>query len=101
MDLLVQDGWVPSYSIAAVLLQIRMAISSLEPRPARLARNGDWKRPYGAQEAFEGWCAPKCLIICIHCFQDSRGLRPPTAGGCQRELNSLCYDKTRSTVVFF
>jgi len=59
MDLLVQDGWVPSYSIAAVLLQIRMAISSLEPRPARLARGGDWKRPYGAQEAFEGQCIPK------------------------------------------
>jgi hypothetical protein len=93
MDLLVQDGWVPSYSIAAVLLQIRMAISSLEPRPARLARGGDWKRPYGAQEAFEGHCVLKCLIICADCFQDLRGLQPPMAGGCQRERDSLCCDK--------
>jgi ubiquitin-conjugating enzyme E2 Q len=54
MDLLVQDGWLPSYNIAAVLLQIRMAISSLEPRPARLARGDEWKRAYGTQEAFDG-----------------------------------------------
>ena len=27
------------YSISAVLMQIRLAISNLEPRPARLARN--------------------------------------------------------------
>lgn len=54
MDLLVQDGWLPSYNIAAVLLQIRMAISSREPRPARLASGQDWKRAYGTQEALEG-----------------------------------------------
>jgi hypothetical protein len=52
MDLLVADGWLPSYSIAAVLLQIRMAISSTEPRPARLAQN--WQTPYGVQEALDG-----------------------------------------------
>ena len=46
------DGWLPSYNIAAVLLQIRMAISSTEPRPARLAQN--WQIPYGAQEALDG-----------------------------------------------
>lgn len=34
-------GWLPSYSIAAVLLQIKLAISNLEPRPARLASNWD------------------------------------------------------------
>ena len=54
MDLLVQDGWLPSYNIAAVLLQIRMAISSTEPRPARLASGMDWKRSYGVEEALEG-----------------------------------------------
>ena len=52
MDLLVADGWLPSYNIAAVLLQIRMAISSTEPRPARLAQN--WQTPYGVQEALDG-----------------------------------------------
>ncbi|KAJ7120629.1 hypothetical protein C8R43DRAFT_1151577 [Mycena crocata] len=39
MDLLTSNGWLPSYSISAVLLQIRMAISNLDPNPARLARN--------------------------------------------------------------
>lgn len=40
MDLLTADGWLPSYSIPAVILQIKMAISNLDPKPARLAR--DW-----------------------------------------------------------
>lgn len=39
MDLLTSDGWLPSYSIPAILLQIKLAISNLEPQPARLAQN--------------------------------------------------------------
>jgi ubiquitin-conjugating enzyme E2 Q len=60
MDLLTSDGWLPSYryefsrkkieyildilggSISAVLMQIRLALSNLEPKPARLA--SDWNR---------------------------------------------------------
>ncbi|TFK51185.1 hypothetical protein OE88DRAFT_1658981 [Heliocybe sulcata] len=53
MDLLTSDGWLPSYSISSVLLQIRMAISNLDPRPARLDQH--WDRPYGVQEALEGY----------------------------------------------
>ncbi|KAL6306618.1 hypothetical protein BKA93DRAFT_773860 [Sparassis latifolia] len=53
MDLLTADGWLPSYSISAILLQIRLAISNLEPRPARLAQN--WDAPYGMHEALEGY----------------------------------------------
>jgi len=53
MDLLTSDGWLPSYSISAVLLQIKLAISNREPRPAQLARN--WDSPYGVQEALEGF----------------------------------------------
>ncbi|KIM73751.1 hypothetical protein PILCRDRAFT_99249 [Piloderma croceum F 1598] len=53
MDLLTSDGWLPSYSISAVLLQIKLAISNLEPRPAQLARN--WDTPYGVQESLEGF----------------------------------------------
>jgi len=53
MDLLTSDGWLPSYNISAVLLQIRLAISNLDPRPARLA--ADWKRPYSVQESLEGF----------------------------------------------
>ncbi|KAH7925790.1 hypothetical protein BV22DRAFT_408192 [Leucogyrophana mollusca] len=53
MDLLTSDGWLPSYSISAVLLQIKLAISSTDPRPARLA--GDWDRPYSPQDALDGY----------------------------------------------
>ncbi|KAM5545525.1 hypothetical protein V8D89_000563 [Ganoderma adspersum] len=53
MDLLTADGWLPSYSISAILIQIKLAISNLDPKPARLASN--WDRPYGMQEALEGY----------------------------------------------
>lgn len=53
MDLLTADGWSPAYSISAVLLQIKLAISNLDPRPARLARN--WDHPYAIHEAIEGY----------------------------------------------
>jgi len=53
MDLLTADGWLPSYSIPAVLLQIKMAISNLDPKPARLAQN--WDVPYTMREAVEGF----------------------------------------------
>ncbi|KAI0738313.1 hypothetical protein C8Q80DRAFT_1275827 [Daedaleopsis nitida] len=53
MDLLTADGWLPSYSISAILLQIKLAISNLDPRPARLAQA--WDMPYGMQEALEGY----------------------------------------------
>ncbi|KII84929.1 hypothetical protein PLICRDRAFT_116954 [Plicaturopsis crispa FD-325 SS-3] len=53
MDLLTADGWLPSYSISAVLLVIKVAISNLDPRPARLASN--WDTPYGVHEALEGY----------------------------------------------
>ncbi|KDQ51732.1 hypothetical protein JAAARDRAFT_497248 [Jaapia argillacea MUCL 33604] len=53
MDLLTSDGWLPSYNIPSILLQIRLAISNLDPRPARLATN--WDQPYGVHEALEGF----------------------------------------------
>ncbi|OCH92005.1 hypothetical protein OBBRIDRAFT_791754 [Obba rivulosa] len=53
MDLLTADGWLPSYSISAVLLQIKLAISNIDPRPARLAPN--WDTPYHIGEALEGY----------------------------------------------
>ncbi|KDR71552.1 hypothetical protein GALMADRAFT_253891 [Galerina marginata CBS 339.88] len=53
MDLLTSDGWLPSYSISAVLMQIRLALSNLDPRPARLA--SDWNRPYDVQESLAGF----------------------------------------------
>ncbi|TCD64374.1 hypothetical protein EIP91_004205 [Steccherinum ochraceum] len=68
MDLLTADGWLPSYSIPAVLLQIKLAISNLDPRPGRLS--SDWDKPYTIQEsvvgfqraaAFHGWRVPEGL----------------------------------------
>ncbi|KAJ7187359.1 hypothetical protein C8R46DRAFT_880049 [Mycena filopes] len=53
MDLLTSDGWLPSYSISAVLMQIKLAISNLDPRPARLASN--WNSPYAVSEALAGF----------------------------------------------
>ncbi|KAF8968508.1 hypothetical protein BDZ97DRAFT_1798782 [Flammula alnicola] len=53
MDLLTSDGWLPSYSISAVLMQIRLALSNLEPKPARLST--DWNRPYGVDESLAGY----------------------------------------------
>ncbi|KAH9934607.1 hypothetical protein B0H21DRAFT_759509 [Amylocystis lapponica] len=53
MDLLTADGWSPIYNIPGILLQIRMAISNLEPRPARLAHN--WNLAYHMAEALDGY----------------------------------------------
>ncbi|KAM0753059.1 hypothetical protein T439DRAFT_323673 [Meredithblackwellia eburnea MCA 4105] len=54
MDLLTSSGWLPSYNFSAILVQIRMAISSTEPKPARLDPNG-WKAPYTMSEAVAGF----------------------------------------------
>jgi ubiquitin-conjugating enzyme E2 Q len=54
MDLLTADGWLSTYSIPAVLLNIRMAMSNLEPRPARLD-GAQWNVPYSMEEAVVGF----------------------------------------------
>ncbi|KAF9443862.1 hypothetical protein P691DRAFT_712655, partial [Macrolepiota fuliginosa MF-IS2] len=54
MDLLTADGWSPSYNIPAVLMQIKLAISNLDPRPARLDPS-HWNMPYQMREALEGY----------------------------------------------
>jgi ubiquitin-conjugating enzyme E2 Q len=36
MELLTSSGWSPASSLESVLLQVRMAMSALDPRPARL-----------------------------------------------------------------
>ncbi|KAF1833761.1 hypothetical protein BDW02DRAFT_371019 [Decorospora gaudefroyi] len=65
MQLLTNDGWSAVSSIESVLLQVRMAISSLEPKPARLQSGG--RMDYGVGEAVEayiracsvhGWTVP-------------------------------------------
>ncbi|KAH9862438.1 hypothetical protein IAQ61_009854 [Plenodomus lingam] len=53
MQLLTNDGWSAVSSIESVLLQVRMAISSRDPKPARLATTGS--RAYGVGEAVEAY----------------------------------------------
>ena len=53
MELLTNTGWNPASSIESVLLQVRLAISSTEPRPARLERSH--AKDYGTGEALEAF----------------------------------------------
>ncbi|KAI8609694.1 hypothetical protein BC830DRAFT_1070648 [Chytriomyces sp. MP71] len=67
MDLLTMSGWSPIYTFESVLLQVRMALSNLDPHPARLDPSR-WNQSYGAGEAMaafvrvardHGWEVPK------------------------------------------
>jgi len=69
MELLTNSGWSAVSSIESVLLQVRMAISNLEPKPARLERQDkQHQNDYGVGEAVaaytracaaHGWEIPK------------------------------------------
>ncbi|THC89050.1 hypothetical protein EYZ11_011507 [Aspergillus tanneri] len=68
MELLTNSGWSPVTSIERVLLQVRIAITSTDPRPARLERSQ--KTDYSVGEAvdayvrvcqFHGWQVPADL----------------------------------------
>ncbi|KAI8935088.1 hypothetical protein NX059_007683 [Plenodomus lindquistii] len=65
MELLTNDGWSAVSSIESVLVQVRMAISSVDPKPARLAPGA--AQDYGVGEAVDaymracathGWTVP-------------------------------------------
>ncbi|KAL4941500.1 hypothetical protein BDV06DRAFT_179289 [Aspergillus oleicola] len=71
MELLTNDGWMPTFSIESVLLQVRMAITNEVPRPAKLelGYRGATK-DYGIGEAISeykricvahGWAIPRDL----------------------------------------
>ena len=53
MQLLTSSGWNVACSIESVLLQIRLAIASLDPKPARLEAGP--VRDYGVGEAVEAF----------------------------------------------
>jgi ubiquitin-conjugating enzyme E2 Q len=69
MELLTNSGWSAVSSIESVLLQVRMAIMNLEPRPARLESvSRAHQHDYGITEAMQayiracqahGWQVPK------------------------------------------
>ncbi|CAG8483627.1 11078_t:CDS:2 [Acaulospora morrowiae] len=47
-----EHGWSPEYTMEAVLLQVKLALSTLNP-PARLDRN--WKNEYSTREAIDAY----------------------------------------------
>ncbi|RYP53469.1 hypothetical protein DL769_010514 [Monosporascus sp. CRB-8-3] len=59
MELLTATGWSPANSLEAVLLQVRLALCSLDPKPARLHSvalpYGGAGRDYGVDEAFNAF----------------------------------------------
>ena len=69
MELLTNSGWSAVSSIESVLLQVRIAIMNLEPKPARLESvSNAHQRDYGIAEAMQayiracqahGWQVPK------------------------------------------
>jgi ubiquitin-conjugating enzyme E2 Q len=77
MELLTNDGWSAVSSIESVLLQVRMAISSLEPKPARLEGGG--RVDYGVGEAVEAY-----IRACsMHSWTVPPGFREMALGGTQ------------------
>jgi ubiquitin-conjugating enzyme E2 Q len=54
MDLLTSSGWLSSYTCESILMQIKLALSNLEPKPARL-HPSQWDVPYSVQEAIDGF----------------------------------------------
>ncbi|KAK8106872.1 Ubiquitin-conjugating enzyme E2 [Apiospora kogelbergensis] len=71
MELLTNTGWTPISSLEGVFLQVRMAISNMEPKPARLeSTNYTRQKDYAIGEAFDaylrsanvhGWKVPQDL----------------------------------------
>lgn len=70
MELLTSTGWTPAHSMEGVFMSIKMAMSSLDPKPARLeiaygnAKRSDYA-PWEALEAYQraaarhGWQVPQ------------------------------------------
>lgn len=58
MELLTNNGWLLTSTMESVLLQVRMAMSSSEPKPARLETRGGYggsQSSYGVGEAIEAY----------------------------------------------
>ncbi|KAI0097688.1 hypothetical protein GGR51DRAFT_552941 [Nemania sp. FL0031] len=55
MELLTNTGWSPVGSMESVLLQVRLAMCSLDPKPARLERLTPGNSQYSMQEAVEAY----------------------------------------------
>ncbi|KAF2800670.1 hypothetical protein K505DRAFT_228315 [Melanomma pulvis-pyrius CBS 109.77] len=77
MELLTNSGWSAVSSIESVLLQVRVAISSLDPKPARLATNGPID--YGVGEAVEAYIR----ACAVHNWTVPAGFKEMAYGGSE------------------
>jgi ubiquitin-conjugating enzyme E2 Q len=85
MQLLTNDGWTAVSSIEGVLLQVRMAMSSLEPKPARLENGG--RMDYGVGEAVEAY-----IRACnMHGWTVPAGFKEMAYGGASASNNPYSY----------
>ncbi|KAF2261935.1 hypothetical protein CC78DRAFT_520848 [Lojkania enalia] len=85
MELLTNDGWSAVSSIESVLLQVRMAMSSLEPKPARLEGSG--RGEYGVGEAVEAY-----IRACnVHGWTVPPGFREMAYGGYPNDGSAYMY----------
>lgn len=75
MQLLTNDGWSAVSSIESVLLQVRMAMSSLDPKPARLQPGGPMD--YGVGEAVDAYMR----ACAVHGWTVPAGFREMAYGG--------------------
>ncbi|KAI1388932.1 uncharacterized protein F4822DRAFT_262536 [Hypoxylon trugodes] len=55
MELLTNSGWSPANDIESILLQVRMAICSVDPQPARLEKPLNKNRQYSVGEAIDAY----------------------------------------------
>ena len=64
MSVLTMDDWSPVYSISQVLVMVHSALSSVDPRPAKIADRGSYSE-YEAMDAYirvagtHGWRVPE------------------------------------------
>ncbi|KAG9187472.1 ubiquitin-conjugating enzyme E2 Q [Alternaria panax] len=79
MQLLTNDGWSAVSSIESVLLQVRMAISNLDPKPARL--QGGAAADYGVGEAVEAYMR----ACAVHGWTVPTGFKEMAYGGSSPE----------------
>lgn len=75
MQLLTNDGWSAASSIESVLVQVRMAITSLDPKPARLENSV--RADYGVGEAVEAYIR----ACALHGWSVPAGFRETAYGG--------------------
>lgn len=73
MELLTHSGWLPTASIESVLLQVRMAITNTEPRPARLNLTAN-SNDYSVGEAVEAYRR----VASVHGWQISKDIQQLT-----------------------